>query len=110
MHIAEGGGQDVPAAPECPGGGERVLRSAVKLFADLASDPPPLRRAGAIERDHRRSGQPGPATGPSTAPPGVRTRNSGLILLRSGRTSHGALAVIVTQRQDLDTDVGAMRR
>jgi hypothetical protein len=44
VHIAEGGGQDVPAAPaepECPGGGERGLWSAAKRFADLADDPPP---------------------------------------------------------------------
>ena len=44
VHIAEGGGQDVPTAPaepECLGGGERVLRSAVKLFVDLADDPAP---------------------------------------------------------------------
>jgi len=57
-----------------------------------------MRRAGAIERDHGRLGQP--RSGDRTQYRAARraNRNSGLILLRSGRTSHGVLAVIVTQR------------
>ena len=62
VHIAEGGGQDVPAEPECLGG-ERVLRSGVKHFVDLTGDPPHA-TAELIERDHRRLGQPGPAVRP----------------------------------------------
>jgi hypothetical protein len=64
----------------------------------------------AIERDRRRSGQPRSGDRAQYRAARRANRNSGLILLRSGRTSHGVLAVIVTQRQDLDTDVGAMRR
>lgn len=36
--------------------------------------------------------------------------NSGLILAGSGLPGRGVLAVIVTQRQDLDADAGAVRR
>jgi hypothetical protein len=39
-----------------------------------------------------------------------RDRISGLILPGSGLPSHGVLAVIATKRQNLDADVGAVRR
>ena len=62
VHIAEGGGQEMPAEPECLGG-ERVLRSGSSTSL-TTGDPPSHVTPELIERDHRRLGQPGPAVRP----------------------------------------------
>src|SRR5208282_83844 len=47
---------------------------------------------------------------PASASAPSMLRNSGLIPLCGGRLSHGVLDVIIAQHQDLDTNVGTMRR